>query len=226
MSSLIKILVVDDHTMMRKGLVLTLKSHRKYKTCITEASSGIEVLKEIEKTNYDVILLDINMPEMDGIETLKKIKTTNCTSAVIMLTMHREEDIINKAIAAGASGYILKSADTKELFKAISNVLFEKDSYYSKEIKSIIHQKTNEKVKTKKKSKEPPPPLNINEVLSPKEIIILNLITKELTSDEIGQMLFISRRTVEGHRTRIMEKLKIKTMIGLVKIAIRNNLGN
>lgn len=226
MSSLIKILVADDHTMMRKGLVLTLKNHRKYKTCITEASSGIEVLKEIEKTNYDVILLDINMPEMDGIETLKKIKTTNCTSAVIMLTMHKEEDIINKVIAAGASGYVLKSADTKELFKAISNVLFEKINYYSKEIKSIINQKTNEKVKTKKKSKESPPPLNINEVLSPKEIIILNLITKELTSDEIGQMLFISRRTVEGHRTRIMEKLKIKTLIGLVKIAIRNNLGN
>jgi DNA-binding NarL/FixJ family response regulator len=140
--------------------------------------------------------------------------------------MHKEEEMINKSIAAGAAGYVLKSADTKELFKAISNVLFEKVNFYSKEIKSIINQKTNEKEKTKKKSKEPPPPLNINEVLSPKEIIILNLITKELTSDEIGQILFISRRTVEGHRTRIMEKLKIKTMIGLVKIAMRNNLGN
>lgn len=226
MNNLIKILVVDDHAMVRKGLVLTLKSSRKYKISVTEASSGVEVLKKIEKTCYDAILLDINMPEMDGIETLKKIKTSNCTSAVIMLTMHKEEEMINKAIAAGASGYLLKSADTKELFKTLSNVLFENVNYYPKEIKDTLNQNTSEKTKARKKTKESPPPLNINEVLSPKEIIILNLITKELTSDEIGQMLFISRRTVEGHRTRIMEKLKIKTLIGLVKIAIRNNLGD
>ena len=208
----IKILIADDHKMVRNGVRLMLESQKVFKTIITEASNGFEVLHFLEKEQFDVVLLDISMPEMDGIVTLKKIKSKSIKVPVIMMTMHNEENVINKAVELGACGYILKNSGIDELVKAIQSVI-NRERYFSNEVSQILIKGINKKVKTTK-----------NEVLSDRELEVLVLIVRELTNKEIAEKLNLSYRTVEGHRIHIMEKLNLKSTIGLVKYALKKNI--
>ncbi len=208
----IKILIADDHKMVRNGVRLMLESQKVLKTFIKEASNGFEVLHFLEKDSFDVVLLDISMPEMDGIVTLKKIKSKSIKVPVIMMTMHNEENVINKAIDLGAYGYILKNSGIDELVKAIQSVI-KKERYFSNDISQILIKGVNKKVKTTK-----------NEVLSDRELEVLVLIVKEMTSKEIAEKLNLSYRTIEVHRIHIMEKLNLKSTIGLVKYALKKNI--
>ena len=208
----LKILIADDHKMVRNGVRLMLESQKVFKTFITEASNGFEVLHFLEKEPFDVVLLDISMPEMDGIVTLKKIKSKSIKVPVVMMTMHNEENVINKAVDLGACGYILKNSGIDELVKAIQSVV-NKERYFSNEVSQILIKAINKKVKTSK-----------NEVLSDRELEVLVLIVRELTNKEIAEKLNLSYRTVEGHRIHIMEKLNLKSTIGLVKYALKKNI--
>ncbi len=208
----IKLLIADDHKMVRNGVRLMLESQKVFKTIITEASNGFEVLHFLEKEQFDVVLLDISMPEMDGIVTLKKIKSKSIKVPVIMMTMHNEENVINKAVELGACGYILKNSGIDELVKAIQSVI-NRERYFSNEVSQILIKGINKKVKTTK-----------NEVLSDRELEVLVLIVRELTNKEIAEKLNLSYRTVEGHRIHIMEKLNLKSTIGLVKYALKKNI--
>ena len=208
----LKILIADDHKMVRNGVRLMLESQKVFKTIITEASNGFEVLHFLEKEQFDVVLLDISMPEMDGIVTLKKIKSKSIKVPVIMMTMHNEENVINKAVELGACGYILKNSGIDELVKAIQSVI-NRERYFSNEVSQILIKGINKKVKTTK-----------NEVLSDRELEVLVLIVRELTNKEIAEKLNLSYRTVEGHRIHIMEKLNLKSTIGLVKYALKKNI--
>lgn len=212
MNSTLRILIADDHKLVRNGIRLMLESQKVFKHDISEASNGYEVLHYLEKEKFDIVLLDISMPEMDGIVTLKKIKSKSLGVPVLMLTMHNEENVIKKAIDLGALGYILKNSDIDELVKAILAVT-KRERYFSNDVAQELLKMTTKKVKTTK-----------NEVLSDRELQVLVLIVKEMTSKEIAEKLNLSFRTVEGHRNHILEKLNIKTTIGLVKYAIQKNI--
>lgn len=210
-----KILIADDHQLVRNGVRLMLENQKDFKPIISEVSNGEDALTVIENGEVDVVLLDVSMPGMDGLTTLKKIKSISKELPVLMLTMHNEENVIKQALKIGASGYILKNSGIDELVKAVLTIV-EGADYYSNEVSQILLKGT---VKKPKKSLE-----ERNEILSQREKQILGMIVRELTSKEIGDELCLSSRTVEGHRNNIMEKLNIKSTIGLVKYAMQNNI--
>lgn len=206
----IRLLLVDDHELIRKGLTLMLETQKKINLEITHCSNGKDALKLMSEQIFDLIILDINMPILDGITTLKKMKNLEITIPVLMLSMHKEDDLIKEAINHGASGYILKNSNLDEILKAILSTL-KREQYYSNDVSDILTKK-DEKV----------PNLIQNEYnLSLREIQIISMLVKEMTSQEIGDKLFISKRTVEGHRNNIMEKIGVKSAVGLVKFAVK-----
>lgn len=207
----INLLLVDDHELIRKGLTLMLQTQKKLELNIIQANNGKEALKILLKESIDLILLDVNMPVLDGITTLKKLKELNIHIPVLMLSMHKEEDLIRDAINHGASGYILKNSSLDEITKAILATI-KRDRYYSNEVSEILINN----------GKEQMPNLIQNEFnLTLREIQIISMLVKEMTSKEIGDCLFISKRTVDGHRNKIMEKIGAKSAIGLVKFAVK-----
>jgi two-component system response regulator NreC len=214
MSKALKILIADDHEMIRKGLTLMLETQKEIKLTVSQASNGIEVIQQTNLNNFDLIILDINMPLMDGITTLSKLKECNISTPILMLSMHKEEKLIKQAIKSGATGYILKNSSLDEIIKAITKTI-KRERYYSKEVSQLL---INENSQNKKEL------LNNEFNLTLREIQILSMLVKEMTSQEIGDYLFISKRTVEGHRNKIMDKVGVKSSIGLVKFALQHGL--
>ncbi len=207
----INLLLVDDHELVRKGLTLMLKTQKKIELAIAQASNGREALKLLKDYNYDLIILDVNMPVMDGITTLKKMKENKINIPVLILSMHKEEDLIRDAIDKGAAGYILKNSSLDEIMKAMISTV-KRDRYYSNEVADILINQDKKEV----------PKLIQNEYnLTLREIQIISMLVKEMTSQEIGDYLFISKRTVDGHRNKIMDKIGAKSAIGLVKFAVK-----
>jgi two-component system, NarL family, response regulator NreC len=214
MSKALKILIADDHEMIRKGLTLMLETQKEIKLTVSQASNGIEVLQQTNLNTFDLIILDINMPLMDGITTLSKLKECNISTPILMLSMHKEEKLIKQAIKSGATGYILKNSSLDEIIKAITKTI-KRERYYSNEVSQLL---INENSQNKKEL------LNNEFNLTLREIQILSMLVKEMTSQEIGDYLFISKRTVEGHRNKIMDKVGVKSSIGLVKFALQHGL--
>lgn len=212
MSKTLKILIADDHKLVRRGIRLMLESQNVFKPDTSEASNGYEVLHYLENTLFDVVLLDITMPDMDGLEVLQKIRVKYQTLPVLMLSMHNEENVIKRAIDMGASGYLLKNSDIDEIVKAITTVISQ-ERYFSNDVSQILLREKPKRIKRTK-----------NTILSDRELEILQLIVKEMTSKEIAEILNLSYRTIEGHRNNIMEKLKVKTTIALVKYAMKHNI--
>jgi DNA-binding NarL/FixJ family response regulator len=208
---IINLLLVDDHELVIKGLTLMLETQKNIDLKITPAKNGKEALKLLEKQAFDLIMLDINMPVLDGISTLKKIKEQEIETPVLMLTMHKEEDLIRNALSKGAAGYILKNSNLEEITRAIITTL-KRDRYLSNEVADILF---------KQKSENQPTLIQNEFNLTLREIQIISMLVKEMTSKEIGDQLFISKRTVEGHRNKIMEKIGVKSAVGLVKFAMK-----
>ena len=207
----INLLLVDDHELVRKGLTLMLQTQKKIDVHITQANHGKEAIKLAKEQDFDLIILDVNMPVLDGISTLKKLKELAITIPVLMLSMHKEEDLIRDALSNGAAGYILKNSSLDEITKAMISTI-KRDRYLSNEVAEILINHTNEEI----------PTLIQNEFnLTLREIQIISMLVKEMTSKEIGDYLFISKRTVDGHRNKIMEKIGAKSAVGLVKFAVK-----
>jgi DNA-binding NarL/FixJ family response regulator len=207
----INLLLVDDHELVRKGLTLMLQTQKKIDVQITQANHGKEAIKLAKEQDFDLIILDVNMPVLDGISTLKKLKELAIMIPVLMLSMHKEEDLIRDALSNGAAGYILKNSSLDEITKAMISTM-KRDRYLSNEVAEILINHTNEEI----------PTLIQNEFnLTLREIQIISMLVKELTSKEIGDYLFISKRTVDGHRNKIMEKIGAKSAVGLVKFAVK-----
>jgi len=207
----INLLLVDDHELVRKGLTLMLQTQKKIDVQITQANHGKEAIKLAKEQDFDLIILDVNMPVLDGISTLKKLKELEINIPVLMLSMHKEEDLIRDALSNGAAGYILKNSSLDEITKAMISTM-KRDRYLSNEVAEILINHTNDEV----------PTLIQNEFnLTLREIQIISMLVKEMTSKEIGDYLFISKRTVDGHRNKIMEKIGAKSAVGLVKFAVK-----
>jgi len=210
----LKILIADDHQIVRQGLMSILENE---KNCLVigEAEDGYEVLDFLSGNEADLVIMDINMPRMNGIECTIQISEKYTKTRVLALTMHSEELYLRKMLEAGAAGYVLKNADKDELLKAINTIL-QGNHYFSEEITlSVIHELTRPDQKSKKE--------NIIQLTS-REMEILELILAEHTNQEISNKLNISIRTVDAHRRNLIEKTGSRNTAGLVKYALENNL--
>jgi DNA-binding NarL/FixJ family response regulator len=208
----IKILLADDHGIIRDGIKLMLNKSPELEI-VAEANNGQEVIDYLAKNakSIDVILMDINMPVMNGIEATQKISEIYSDINILALTMHIEETYISNMLKAGALGYILKESNKEELIDAIKSIASGK-KYYSNEVSvTLINSLMSD---DKDKDKE----------LSEREIEILSFIASGNTNREIGEKLFISGRTVETHRRNILNKLEVKNTAEMIKYAIQNKL--
>ena len=208
------ILIVDDHKIVRDGIKSLLSEQKSY-DIIGEASNGVDALNLLERLSPDIILLDINMPGMNGIECTQQIIKKYPYMKILALSMHNEEPHIRAMVEAGASGYILKNSGRDELENAI-NTIVGGSTYFSEEVKesimnSLLHKNQGEAE-------------NKNISLSERELEVLQLIVKEFTNSEIAEKLFLSPRTVDAHRRNLLEKTGSRNTAGLVRYALESGM--
>lgn len=214
MEKTINIMLVDDHALMRAGLKLLLQKRPSLKV-VGEASDGFEALRLYDNLRPDILILDISLPRVDGIQVLTEIKLRYEQAKVIVLTMHEDEDYITLIMNAGASGYVPKAAVDEELYNAIDSVM---DGYIylrPKEISTMLKKMQNETDSQ-----------NPYVILSPREREVLQLLVHGFSLSEIAQELTISIKTVDTHKTRMLNKLNLSKKSELVQYAIKYNLIN
>jgi DNA-binding NarL/FixJ family response regulator len=204
-------IVVDDHKLFREGLKLLL-SNLEYIEEVEEASNCNEFLQLLSGKKPDIVFMDIDMPDTDGIETTRRALERRPGLNVIALTMYSDEDYFTRMIYAGAKGFILKNSGIQEVEEAIHNVMAG-NSYFSREILNTLVQSISRKKKIVKSGE-----------LSEREEEVLYLICKGLSNKEIGDKLFISKRTVDKHRENILLKTNSKNTAHLVMYAIKHGI--
>lgn len=209
-----KIAIVDDHSMVREGLKQLLELDGDIKV-IGEANDGLECMELLKKCIPDVLLLDINMPNMNGLEVLKKIKERKIDVKVIILTVHNEIEYLLKAVEIGVNGYMLKDSDSIELKKAIFSVMDE-ETYIQPEFVPLLNSKIIDRDIDKEK---------IN-LLTKRELEVLKKVAVGLYNKEIGESLLISERTVKNHVSSIFKKIEVSDRTQAAVFAIKNNLIN
>lgn len=217
-TSTIKLAIADDQVMFLKGLRMILSTFENVEIVI-EAYNGQELLDALETTMPDVILMDLKMPVMDGLEATKAIKAAYPGLKIILLTMFDDERLINHLMKSGANGYLLKNEEPGVLQEAIHAVL-EKDYYFNEYVSKAL-LKGLPALKGELQSQLD---LSSRLGLTKRELEVLDLICKELTTAEMAERLYISERTVEGHRKNLLEKTGVRNTAGLVLFAIRNRL--
>ena len=205
------ILLADDHAIIRKGLKRILAEREDLKVT-GEAGDGIELLNLLAKVTPQMIILDISMPRLRGIEAIHEIKSTHREIKLLVLTMHKDSDLLRQAISEGADGYILKENAEEELFRAIDAVRRNK-VYISR---SFSEDMKEDWVHACRGDHEIP----VSASLTPREREVLKLIAEGKSSKEIAELFFISVYTVQRHRANIMEKLNVRKTADLVKYAI------
>ena len=210
---MIKVIIADDHQMFIDGIKALLRNEKDIRL-VGGALNGAGVMELLAGESVDIVLLDVNMPGMDGIETTIKIRTSHPEVKILMLTMYNKHEFISGLINAGASGYILKNTGRKELIDAIKAV-YEGKTFYSEDVTETILQHFT----------KTPAEQKIEAVqLTDREKEVLKLIALEYTTPEIADKLFISINTVESHRNNLMSKLKAKNIAGLVKFALQTGI--
>ncbi len=209
---MIRVLIADDHQIVIDGIRSMLRDEDGI-VCDGWANSGREALSKLQDSDIDVVLLDLNMPDMDGLETCRQILSQHPGIKVIALTMLDERSMIRAMVEAGAKGYLLKNVGHDELVHALKRVQAGK-SHYSQEIAEILLAPG-----PKEKADGSPRVL-----LSSREKQILKLIADELTTSEIAVQLHISVNTVETHRRNIIHKLGVKNTAGMIRKAMEQGL--
>lgn len=207
----LRLLVVDDHALVRDGLKAILSSLPRIQS-IDEASNGEEAIKKASSLKPDLILMDIQMPKMDGLEALKTIKKSSPQTKIVMLTIFNEPELISQAIKLGADGYLAKNSTKEELGKVITEVT-EGKTYVSPEaaadlIKSLMKEKS----------------LPTRKELTPREIEILQLIAEGKTNKEIAYVLNLSEQTVKTHARKIFQKMNVADRAQAVAEGIRRGI--
>jgi DNA-binding NarL/FixJ family response regulator len=219
---MIKIILVDDHRLIRKGLRALLENIPTIQI-VGEAGSGVELTGLLEKVPVDVVLMDIKMPHMDGFDATRHVVENFQSVKILALSMFESESYINRMLELGAQGYILKNITREELVYAIETIAQGKP-YISAEI-SINLLRRNSGGEGGDPLTKSLPEAQIVE-LSKRELEVLKLITDGLTNAEIAEKLFTSKRTIDSHRQRIIEKTQAKNTAALVKYAISKGIIN
>lgn len=208
----IRILIADDHQMFIDGLKALLKREKEL-LVIGEVSSGLHALEFISHTQPDLLITDISMPGMNGVELTRWVKQHYPEVKVLVVTMYNDREIVNEILMSEAEGYILKNTGKQELINAIKRIAND-STYYSSEVLNIMMTRLKKQKNIEKNTA----------LLTPREVEIVKLIMEELSSEEIADKLFISKRTVDTHRKNIIQKTNTRTIVGLLKFAIENNL--
>lgn len=211
----IKIGITDDATLFRKGLNLLLEDYDDINV-IVEAVHGQDLLDKLKSSSEhpDIIILDLQMPVLDGIETAKILREQYPDIRIIILSTHYSKAFILNMVEVGAASYLPKDADPEEFVSTIRNV-YKNDFHYNKEVWTIIQTNMS------KKEKLTP---SFIPTLTKRESQVLQLICEQQTAAEIAEKLFISKRTAEGHRNKLLQKLNCRNIAGLVAYAIQNKL--
>ncbi|RPE08239.1 DNA-binding response regulator [Chitinophaga lutea] len=217
MLSPIKVAIADDHKIFRSGVINTLTPYENINV-VFEAEDGEHLLQIMQEQQPDVILMDLKMPKMDGIQATIKVKEKYPQVKVIILTMYEDDNFIVHLVENGANAYLLKNSEPEEIYEAICTT-FEKGFYFNENVNLALLKKVLHKNKQQFK------PTFKNEVqLTDRELEVLKLICNEFTTQEISEQIFLSPRTVEGLRQKLLEKLNVKNTVGLVLYAFRNGL--
>ena len=212
---MIRVLIAEDHLMVRAGIRALLEKAGDIHV-MGEASNGQEAIELVEQLRPDVLIMDIMMPRLNGIQAAEKIRDLKLPSHILLLSMYSDEGFVHQALKCGVKGYVLKSSVSDELLWAVRAVASGK-TYLSGPISEIVVESG---ISSHASLQDGDPLSN----LSPREKEILQLIAEEYTSAEIGKMLFISEKTVEKHRARLIEKLNVRNLAGLVRAAIKYHL--
>lgn len=211
----INLLIVDDHQMVRDGIKVMLQSRKdNIHFNIDEAENGAEAIKKVARKNFDVILMDYQMPDMSGAQTAESILKYQPKTKILALSNYDELSYIEKMIASGAKGYVLKNIEPSTLMNAVRTILDNK-TYYSNEVATKLIDAVNKK--------------NLNQVLdkhglTKREQEVLRMIAAEMTNDEIAERLGVGKRTVDTHRQNLLNKLHARNTVGLIKAAYRLEL--
>jgi DNA-binding NarL/FixJ family response regulator len=206
-----KIVLAEDHVLVREGIKKIIEALPGLQI-VGEVGDGLELLELLKGLAVDMVILDISMPSLPGIEVTREIKTAYPAVKVLILTMHKKQEYLNNAIAAGVDGYLLKEDAPKELLNAIEKIrqgMIYVSPLLSSDLATLYVQSRRQ---------DPDEPLA---PLSPREIEIITLIAEGKSSKEIASILFLSFRTIQNHRTKIMKKLNLKKNTDLVRYAIR-----
>lgn len=209
----IRLLIADDHHLFLHGIVSLLGSEKEL--LIDTANDGYEVLNKVSKADYDVCLLDIGMPRLDGIATAKALTEKKSPLKIIILSTYNDKEIVSEMMKIGVAGYLLKNCSKQELVEAIQKVA-NGGKHFSQEVQNtIVNQFTTYLTQQKSKAEK---------ILTPREIEIVQLLAKEYTNEKIANELNISFRTVETHRKNIMQKTKSHNLAGLLKFAYEQGI--
>lgn len=210
----IKVTIADDHALFRAG-VRTALSAKKDVELIAEADNGMQLLNLLRHIEPDVILLDIQMPIMDGIQTLPEIRKIRPEAKVIILSMHNDHSMISKLMEIGANSYLTKNSDSETIYQAIKTC-YEQEFFFNE----LTNKALLTGLRTKRTDIGGPQDVNLSE----KEVRVLKLMCEEKTTKEIADIVEISPRTVEAIRDKLKTKTGAKSMAGLVMYAVKNGI--
>jgi two-component system response regulator NreC len=214
--SKIKVLLVDDHTIVRQGIKALLDTQEGIEV-VGEAEDGREAIEKAKQMAPNVIVIDITMPNLNGIEATRQIKKINPEIKVLVLTVHDNEEYIHRILQAGASGYLLKESAVSDLVSAI-NAVEKGDIFLSPSISKVVVKDYIRHAETESGDFD-----SLN-VLTNREREVLQLIAEGHTNKDIARILKLSIKTIDVHRSHIMDKLNIRDITGLVKYSIRKGL--
>ena len=217
MEKTISVVIAEDHTNLREGLKALFASQPDFEV-VGEAQDGLQAIRRVQTHTPDLVLMDLSMPNLNGLEAIKEIKKLNPATKVIVLTVHSAEEYVRATLEAGADGYVLKDANRAELLMAMSRVL-EGKRYLSPGVsEKVIDGYLEGKRGLKERSAW--------ESLTQREREILKLIAEGYKNKEIADILCISQKTVEKHRTNLMTKLNLHNVAALTAFAIEKGLVN
>ncbi|MFT4031747.1 MAG: response regulator transcription factor [Siphonobacter sp.] len=212
----IRLALADDHALFRKGLAKIMQMYSDIVVMI-EAQDGQELLDKMALEMPQVVLLDLEMPVLDGIKATEQIRLHFPEVKIIIISLHNDDGFVTHLMELGVNGYLIKDTDPDEVALAVRTVVKE-GYYYGPFLTKVMHRKLVERSRAKK------PVLGVKSQLSSRELEVLQLICEGLTNAQIADKLFLSDRTVEGHRTRIMEKIGAKNTAAMVVYAVKNGL--
>lgn len=208
----IRILIADDHSMVREGLKQLVELEEDI-IVVAQAGNGSETIEKIIEYKPDVVLLDINMPEMNGLEVLAYLKANDISANVLILTIHNEVEYLYKAVEIGVKGYVLKDSESDVLIRAIRSV-YEGDSYIQPNMASLLFKKMNNEESSSVQ----------NSKLTKREVEVLKLITEGMLNKEIAHRLCISEKTVKNHVSNIFKKIEVSDRTQAAVFAIKNQI--
>ena len=215
MNEPIKVAIADDHVLFRAGVKTALSIHKDIKM-IAEADNGMQLLTVLKHVQPDVILLDIQMPILDGIGTLPEIKKLYPHIRVIMLTMHNDHSMISKLMELGANSYLTKNSDSEIIYQAVKTV-HEEEFYFNQ----LTNKALIDGLRVKRQAEASLP---VDAKLNDKEIAILRMICEEKSTKEIADLVDLSPRTVEAIRDKLKVKTGAKSLAGLVMYAVKSGI--